>query len=159
MQQARSALTAWLQRVTQQAAPSQAPHADLTSLATLVPLNRRYLGAFFSIGIVFLLVLLSACANVANMMLARAMSRQREIGIRLSLGAARGRLIRQLLTESILLAIPAAALAFAASQAFIGFGMQVVSATIPSAFLDQVRLPPLSPDIHVFWFMNGAALR
>ncbi|HXE12094.1 MAG TPA: ABC transporter permease [Bryobacteraceae bacterium] len=102
------------------------------------------------------LVLLIACANVASMQLARSAARQREIGVRLSLGASRGRLIRQLLTESALLGLLAGIVALIATWWSLRILLVEISAALPIEW-GSLALH-LEPDIHVFAYVFAISL-
>jgi putative ABC transport system permease protein len=97
-------------------------------------------------------VLLIACTNLASLMLARASARQREIAIRLSLGASHARLIRQLMAESFLLAATGAAIALVLSNSLGKFLVSLISTEQNRVFVD------LTPDWRVLGFTLGLAV-
>ena len=130
----------------------------LQSKATAVTLSGELVAVGAPLAGAFALVMLLASANVANMLLARGMSRQRELGIRVSLGASRGRLIRQLVTESILLALAAAALGVVLSEALIAGAIRIMFDTMPADLAQIIHTEPIHVDLRVFAFTLGAAL-
>jgi putative ABC transport system permease protein len=150
----RDAATAEMLTIARQL-ESQYPQSNSGKLVELVPLKDRIVGPVGAALLMLLgavgLVLLIACANIANLLLARATSRQREMVVRAAVGATRGRLIRQLLTESAVLGVAAALLgAWLARLGMVGL-IALAPENLPR--LDEVRV-----DLAALGFAMALAL-
>ena len=122
---------------------------SITPLTEVVVGNARTLltSLLLAVG----LILLIACVNVANLLLVNATRRQREMALRLALGATRGRIIRQMLTESVLLSLISAAVGVGAAA----IGVRVLVGVLPSQL---PRLNPIGLDSRVLAFSLVIAL-
>lgn len=131
------------------------PDIDKNSGISLVPLKQNVVGdvrpflLMLLAGVAF--VLLIACANVANLLLARATGRMREFAIRTALGASRVRMIRQVLTESVLLALAGGALGLLVAS----WGTQAAIKLLPDAL---PRAEEIQLNGHVLLFTFGASV-
>ena len=129
------------------------------SLATRLLVDSEAVMMFVLIMSAFGLVLLVAAANITNLMLARALARQPEIAVRLALGASRWRVARQLIAESLVLAVPAAAAGLALVTVTARAVTALIVATWPAGAppLQNILLP-LEPDVRVMAFLAAMAV-
>ena len=154
---ARAQLSAWDANRSPERGDRRTPTLDLQPRRGTVPQPLEAIALFTPLFIVFGLVLLIGCANVANLLLARGVARQREIGIRLSLGASRRRIVGQLLTEAALLALAAAAAGYVISRIALGTAVSWALRTLP-VDIGDINLAVPAADWRVAMFLVVAAV-
>ncbi len=154
---AQAQLIAWDSRRIDGGAERRTAGITLVERRGTIPQPMEAVLIFTPLFVAFGLILLIGCANVASLLLARAVARQREVGVRLSLGASRAQIVRQLLTESVLLALIAAVLGYAISRLILETTIWAVLSTMPPDIGD-VRLLVPQGDWRVGVFLAVAAV-
>ena len=157
MESARAQLAAWNSNQSAASVDRRTMSIELAPRRGTVPQPMEAIAVFTPLFLAFGLILLIGCANVANLLLARGVARQREIGIRLSLGASRSRIVRQLMTESVLLALAAAAGGYLVSRIALEGTVYWALRTMP-VDLGDVNLNVPAADWRVALFLVVAAV-
>jgi len=159
MENARAQLAAWDSNRSPRTDDRRELNIDLAPQRGTMyqPLEMEAIAVFTPLFVAFGLILVIGCANVANLLLARGVARQREIGIRLSLGASRTRIIRQLMTESVLLALLAAAGGYLISRLALEGAVSWALRTMP-VDLGDINLGVPAADWRVAVFLVAAAI-
>ncbi|MFP5378793.1 MAG: ABC transporter permease [Vicinamibacteria bacterium] len=147
--EARAAIAGVMSRLEQ-----DHPEANRGLGATVIPLHEQTVGQVQAALLLLLagvgVVLLMASVNVANLMLARSVGRQRELAVRVALGAGRGRLVVQALVESLVLSLAGALVALV-------FVQWIVQGLVAIAPAEPPRMQELRPDLRVVAFTAGIA--
>ena len=149
--EAQSAMSVLIPRISQSRQRElQLVDASLESRATYQSWNHADMANVLPVVSAFAMILLIACTNLSNVLLARALNRNREIGVRLSLGASRSRIVRQLVTETAVLSLIAGGVGLAISHA----SWTLIRRVIVSSFSMKTGMPivEINPDYRVFVF-------
>ena len=157
MESARAQLSAWDSNQQIPTADRRAQTIELLPRRGTLPQPMEAVAVFTPLFFAFGLILMIGCANVANLLLARGVARQREIGIRLSLGASRRRIIRQLITESWLLALAAAVGGYLISRVTLEGAVYWAMRTTP-VDLGDININVPAADWRVAVFLVIAAM-